>query len=139
MPALGDVRGFDCASRNSTEVKIENDLMILDGAPFGSKRLAEVLLAAMIGKDVIVLHGKYYDYCCYLRAGEIPDEQINVTNGNVFRLFDGNFAEIHSDEKAYEDIRLVFIQVESYPCKIQTTTEIETLVVEKDNFHHFQE
>ena len=51
-------------------MEIENDLMIFDGHPFGSKRLAEVLLAAMIGKDVIVLHRKYFDYGCYLRAGE---------------------------------------------------------------------
>jgi len=138
MPVVGNVRGFNWTSGNSIKVKIENDLMILDGVPFGSKRHAEVLFEAMIGKDVIVLRENSLDYRHYLNVGEITDEQIKVTNGTVFRLFDRNFAEIYSDEKAHHGITLVFIQVEAYPCRIQTKINEETLVIEEDDFRYSQ-
>ena len=84
--------------------------------------------AATSGKDVLVLHESG---SLFLSPYDRPIQEVKVQNGSVLCAFDEELAEIYPCEKAKDDVDVLFVAVDSYPCQIEIRGE--TLEVRKDD------
>ena len=136
----GQIRAFLWDYKKEIELDLSGVQICfnLDGqkVEWGNLRMLTVLKELLeSGKDILVL--LYNDaYFLSLPLGVLNDE-VNLVNATLDRAFNHDFAEISPSEDATDDVDLIYIVIENYPCTV--VIDSFTIEVTKDSISFVEE